>query len=87
MQRHNISKYIRSLLAGETLEDNLGVAVDAQVVNGLRVRGGSRTVGAVGDLAKGGRAQRCPGDGLHCGYLKKETIWEREESQRQISRL
>lgn len=57
--------HVRSLLSGEALEDDLGVAVDAQVLNGLGVRGRRAAVGAVGDVAERSRAHRSPGNGLH----------------------
>lgn len=56
---------VRSLLAGEALEDDLGVAIDAQVVDGLRVRGAGRAVGATGDVAQRRRRHGVPGNGLH----------------------
>lgn len=58
---------VRSLLASEALEDDLGVAVDAQVLDGLGVGGGGRAVGATG-LSQRGGAHRS-GKSLHDVWL------------------
>lgn len=42
----------RSLLAGEALEEDLGVAVDAEVLNSARVGTVGGAVAALGDLAQ-----------------------------------
>lgn len=57
----------RSLLSGEALEENLRLAVDAQVVDGLRVGGRGRAVGASGQLAQSTR--RHVTESLHLGEI------------------
>lgn len=54
----------RSLLSGKALEEDLGLAIDAQVVDGLRV--GRGAVGAFGELAQRSRAHVTEGL-LHLG--------------------
>lgn len=57
-------KNVRSLLSGEALEDDLGLAVDAQVVDRLGVRragGAVATAGVAQRRARGGSR-----NGLHC---------------------
>lgn len=55
----------RSLLAGETLEDNFGVGVDAQVLNRLRVWGRLGAVRATRELVQGCTAQGGSGNDGH----------------------
>lgn len=73
--------YARSLLASEALEDDLGVAVDSEVVNGSGVgRRSTSAVGAAGDAADGSRAQSCSGNGLH--YETMGTVATRKRTKR-----
>lgn len=74
-------KNSRSLLSSETLEDDLGIAVDAQVVDGLRV--GRRAVGAAGDAAQRRGASGGSGDGLHDGCSEEEGLEEQRRLQDQ----
>lgn len=66
VQRSGISRFshLRSLLSGETLEQNTGVLVDLEVVHGAVVgRGGlSPTLGGA-DIAKG--REGVTAEGLH----------------------
>lgn len=63
---------VRSLLSGEALEDDLGLAVDAQVLDRLGVRRAGRAVVTAGSVAQR-RARGGSGDGLHgCGKRKKK---------------
>lgn len=71
----------RSLLSGESLENDLGVAVDAQVVDGLGV--GRRAVGAAGDAAQRRGASGGSGDGLHDGCSEEEGLKEQRILQDQ----
>lgn len=54
----------RSLPSGKALEENLGIAIDEQIVDGLRV--GRGAVGAFGELAQRSRAHVTEGL-LHLG--------------------
>lgn len=63
----------RSLLSGETLVDDLGVGVDAQVVNGRGVGRSGRAVRATGHLAQGRRAQNRSRSSLHGGAERRST--------------
>lgn len=50
--------YSRSLLSCEALEEDLGVTVDAQVVDRGSIWGGARAVGFTGDVAEESGASR-----------------------------
>lgn len=68
---------VRSLLSGEALEDDLGLAVDAQVLDRLGVRRAGRAVVTAGSVAQR-RARGGSGDGLHgCGKRRKRRGEER----------
>lgn len=56
---------IRSLLSGEALEDDLGLGVNAQVLDGLGVGRAGRAVATAGSVAQRRRARGGSGDGLH----------------------
>lgn len=56
---------IRSLLSSETLEDDLGLAVNAQVLDGLGIGRAGRAVATAGSVAQRRRARGGSGNGLH----------------------
>lgn len=58
-------KNIRSLLSSEALEDHLGLAVNAQVLDGLGVGRAGRAVATAGSVAQRRRARGGSGNGLH----------------------
>jgi hypothetical protein len=60
--------YIRSLLSGESLEEHLGVAIDAKVLHGLRVRSSGVCPALNGGSISKGRS-RVPTKGLHSGRV------------------
>ena len=67
------SSNLRSLLARESLEDNLGVTVDFQVVDGRSIGGRAGAVGSLGQLLDElARGSCLPCDSLHC-----ECVWGR----------
>jgi hypothetical protein len=77
--------YIRSLLSGKSLEEYLGVAIDAKVLHSLRVR--SRGVCPAlngGSISKG--RSRVPAKGLHGGRVEEEE-GEKDDMQRRERRL
>lgn len=58
--------HVRSLLSGEPLEENLRVAIDAKVVDGLRVRTRGVCPALDGSSVSKGR-HRVPANSLHVG--------------------
>ncbi len=56
--------HVRSLLSGESLEENLRVAIDAKVVDGLRVRARGVCPALDGSSVSKGRG-RVPANSLH----------------------
>lgn len=74
-QRRGMVFHIRSLLSGETLEDDLGVGVDLQVLDRLGVRAGLGAVCPLGELAQdGARGPQLSGKGLHLD-MKSRPVW------------
>jgi hypothetical protein len=63
--------YIRSLLSGKSLEEHLGVAIDAKVLHGLRVRSRGVCPALNGGSSSKGRS-RVPAKGLHGGRVEEE---------------
>lgn len=66
LDKSDCLQYSRSLLSGESLVDDLGVAVDAQVVDGLGVL--RRRVGAAANVLQR-RSASGSSDGLHDGVF------------------
>ncbi len=76
----------RSLLASETLEDDLGVGIDAQVIDCGGVGGGRGAVGPARELAQQHTSRpELSGDGLQHD-LSRPELW-RETGVRRLDRV